>query len=151
MRQDGLVPYHPMTAEEIQAFLTARPARTGKLATTRKDGRPHVAPIWFVVDEDGSILFNTGASTVKGRNLRRTGRAALCVDNETPPFDFVTLEGRVEISDDLALVRHWAGVIGARYMGADRREDYAARNGVPGELLVRFIPDKVVSAADLAE
>lgn len=143
--------YHQMSADEVRAFLTALPARTGKLATVRKDGRPHVAPIWYAVDDDGTIVFNTGDTTVKGRNLRRTGYAALCVDNEQPPFDFVTIEGPVELIDDLEQVRHWAGVIGGRYMGADRSEEYGARNGVPGELLIRLRPAKVVSAADVAD
>ena len=36
-------------------------------------------------------------------------------------------------------------------MGADRAEEYGERNGVPGELLVRLTPQKVVSAARLAD
>jgi PPOX class probable F420-dependent enzyme len=143
--------YHPMSADEVRAFLTALPARTGKLATVRADGRPHVAPVWYEVDDDGALLFNTGASTVKGRNLIRQGTAAVCIDDERPPFSFVVIEGNVEITDDLVEVRHWATRIGGRYMGVDRAEEYGARNGVDGELLIRLRPDHVVSAADLAE
>jgi hypothetical protein len=36
-------------------------------------------------------------------------------------------------------------------MGADRAEEYGARNGVPGELLARLRPTRVVSEADLAD
>jgi hypothetical protein len=36
-------------------------------------------------------------------------------------------------------------------MGADRAQEYGARNGVPGELLIRLRPDRVISAADLAD
>jgi PPOX class probable F420-dependent enzyme len=140
-----------MTDDEVRAFLTAEPARPGILGTVRADGRPHVAPIWFAVDDDGTILFNTGETTVKGRNLRRTGWAAMSVDDDVAPFSFVTLEGPVAISDDLAEVRRWAGVIGGRYMGADRVDEYGERNGVPGELVIRLTPQKVVSAADLAD
>jgi PPOX class probable F420-dependent enzyme len=143
--------YHPMSADQVRAFLTATPARPAILATTRADGRPHVAPIWYAVDDDGTIVFTTGATTVKGRNLRRTGYAALSVDDDEAPFSFVTMEGEVAISDDLVAVRHWAGVIGGRYMGVDRADEYGERNGVPGELLVRLTPTKVVSAADVAD
>src|SRR5881275_1662201 len=101
--------------------------RTGKLATVRKDGSPHVVPIWFVLDGD-DVLFNTGAETVKGRNLRREGRAALCVDDDRPPFAFVSISGPVELVEDLAEVRRWAAEIGGRYMGADRAEEFGARN-----------------------
>ena len=143
--------YHRMTEDQIRAFLTTDPARPAILATVCEDGRPHVAPIWYVVDEDGTVLFNTGENTVKGRNLRRTGWAALSVDDDAAPFSFVSLSGPVRISEDLDEVRHWAGIIGGRYMGADRAEEYGTRNGVPGELLLRLTPEKVVSAADVAE
>jgi PPOX class probable F420-dependent enzyme len=142
--------YHRMSDAEVREFLTRAPARPGVLGTTRADGRPHVAPVWYDVDGDGTIVFTTGETTVKGRNLRRTGRAALSVDDDAAPFSFVTVEGPVVISHDLAAVREWAARIGARYMGADRAEEYGDRNGVPGELLIRLTPEHVVSAADVA-
>jgi PPOX class probable F420-dependent enzyme len=144
------MPYHPMTDDEVRAFLDSEPPRPGILATTRADGRPHVAPVWYDVDGDGTIVFNTGETTVKGRNLRRTGWAAMTVDDDRPPFSFVMVEGPVTISADLTEVRYWAGRIGGRYMGADRADEYGERNGVAGELLVRLTPHHVVSAADLA-
>ena len=140
-----------MNGEEIRAFLTTLPPHTGKLATVRADGRPHLAPVWYDVDGDGTLVFNTGASTVKGRNLQRDPRASLCVDDERPPFSFVVVEGVAELSDDLADVRVWAARIGGRYMGPERAEEYAARNGVPGELVVRLRPRHLVSARDLAD
>ena|SRR5436190_23974801 len=143
--------YHRMSDDEVRQFLTGDPARPGILGTTRADGRAHVAPVWFTVEDDGTIVFTTGEDTVKGRNLRRTGWASLCVDDDAAPFSFVVLEGAATLSDDPVAVREWAARIGARYMGADRADEYGARNGVPGELLVRLAPVKVVSAADLAE
>ncbi len=73
------------------------------------------------------------------------------MDDERPPFSFVVLEGTVELSHDVEEVRRWATVIGGRYMGPDRAEEYGARNGVPGELLARLRPSRVVSEADLAD
>jgi PPOX class probable F420-dependent enzyme len=140
-----------MNGEEIRAFLTTLPPHTAQLATVRADGRPHLAPVWYDVDGDDTLVFNTGASTVKGRNLRRDPRASLCVDDERPPFSFVVVEGVAELSDDLADVRAWAARIGGRYMGPERAEEYAARNGVPGELVVRLRPRHVVSAGGLAD
>jgi hypothetical protein len=145
------MPYRPMTDTQVTAFLAAVPPHTGKLATVRADGRPHVAPVWYVLDDDGSVLFNTGESTVKGRNLRRDPRASLCVDDERPPFSYVVMEGTVEITDDLGEVRRWATEIGGRYMGEERAEEYGARNGVEGELLVRLRPQRVISAFELAD
>jgi hypothetical protein len=117
----------------------------------RADGRPHIAPIWFDVDDDGSLVFNTGESTVKGRNIRREPRVSLCVDEDRPPFSFVVVEGVAEISEDLDEVRQWAARLGGRYMGAERAGEYGSRNGVAGELLVRVRPERIVSAVDIAD
>jgi PPOX class probable F420-dependent enzyme len=140
-----------MTEAEVRAFLAGDPPHTGKLATTRLDGRPHVAPIWFALDDDGSIVFTTFEESLKGRTLRRDPRAALCVDDEVPPFSFVTVEGTVDLSEDLEELRRWATVIAGRYMGAERAEAYGARNGVAGELLCRLRPERIASAKNVAD
>ena len=137
-----------MLSDEQKAFLL-HGTRTGKLATVRKDGRPHVAPIWFVLDGD-TLIFNTGEDTVKGASIRRDPRIALCVDDETPPFSFLIVEGTAELIDDLDALRLWATRIAARYMGNELAEQYGARNGVPGELLVRVTLTKVIFAKDIA-
>ena len=137
-----------MTQEEAYQFL-ATGTRTGKLATVRADGRPHVAPIWFVLDGE-DLLFNTWHSSVKGRNLVRDGRIALTVDEEIAPYAFVIVEGVAEIIDDLVESKKWATRIGARYMGPDQAEAFGARNGVPGELLVRVKVNKIVAQKELA-
>ncbi|GAA0451524.1 PPOX class F420-dependent oxidoreductase [Streptomyces sp. NPDC046215] len=134
---------------EWQAFLSEG-TRTGKLATVRADGSPHIAPVWFLLDGD-DLVFNTGAATVKGRNIARDGRVALCVDDDRPPFAFVTVQGRAELSEDLDEVRSWATRIAARYMGEALAEEFGARNGVAGELVVRVRIDKVVAMAAVAE
>ncbi|MFE7958973.1 MULTISPECIES: PPOX class F420-dependent oxidoreductase [unclassified Streptomyces] len=138
-----------MTDEEWRAFVS-QGTRTGKLATTRADGSPHVAPIWFLLDGD-DVVFTTHRETVKGRNLARDGRVALCVDDDRPPFHFVVLQGRARLSEDLDELRDWAARIGGRYMGEDRAEEFGARNGVPGELLVRVTVDKVLAQKAVAD
>ncbi|MEU0112896.1 PPOX class F420-dependent oxidoreductase [Streptomyces bobili] len=138
-----------MTDEEWRAFVS-QGTRTGKLSTVRADGSPHVAPIWFLLDGD-DVVFNTGKETVKGRNLVRDGRVALCVDDDRPPFDFVVLQGRARISEDLDQMRIWATRIAARYMGEERAEAFGARNGVPGELLVRVGIGKVLAQRAVAD
>lgn len=138
-----------MTRDEWLEFLQF-PVRPGILATTRSDGRPHVAPVWYDIDE-GTVVFNTGTETVKGRNLRRDGRASLCVQDDQRPYAFVTLTGATTWSDHLPEVRRWAGRIGGRYMGLDRADEFGERNGVPGELLIRLSPDNVVAYRAVAD
>jgi PPOX class probable F420-dependent enzyme len=137
-----------MSQAEALAFL-GEGTRTGKLATVRSDGRPHVAPVWFVID-DGDIVFNTWHTSVKARNLSREGRAALAVDMESPPYAFVVVEGEVQLSSDDPRLLELATRIGERYMGPDRAEEFGRRNGVEGELVVRLRLDKVIARSDVS-
>jgi PPOX class probable F420-dependent enzyme len=133
-----------ITDPKISAFL-GEGTRTGKLAYAGADGRPLVVPIWFIV-EDGTLVFNTGKDTAKGRSLARDPRATLCVDLEEPPYGFVQVQGTAELSEDLGELVRTATLIAARYMGRERAEDFGKRNGVPGELVVRLRPTKVIAA-----
>ncbi|MFI8169577.1 PPOX class F420-dependent oxidoreductase [Streptomyces sp. NPDC085931] len=138
-----------MTDAQWREFVS-HGTRTGKLSTVRADGSPHVTPIWFVLDGD-ELVFNTGKGSVKGRNIVRDGRVAVCVDDDRPPYSFVVLTGRARVSEDLDEVRRWATRIGARYMGEERAEEFGARNGVPGELLVRVTIDRVLAERNVAD
>ena len=136
-----------MTDPKISAFLSAG-TRTGKLAYTSRDGRPLVVPVWFIV-EDGTLVFNTGKDTAKGRALARDPRATLCVDLEERPYGFVQVQGTAELSEEPAELLRTAIAIAARYMGQDRAEEVGKRNGVPGELVVRLRPTKVIAAFNM--
>jgi PPOX class probable F420-dependent enzyme len=138
-----------MTNEEYKSFMLDR-ARTAVLATVRTDGRPHTAPIWFDLEGD-ALVFTTGESTVKGRNMRRDPRVSLCIDEEEPPFHFVVIEGNSELTAGDSDLLYWATRIGGRYMGADRADEYGRRNAVEGELLVRVMPQKVVAYKNISD
>lgn len=137
-----------MTPDEYRRFLLSG-TRTGKLATVRPDGRPHVVPIWFDLDGD-TLVFMTGQTTIKGMNIQRDPRVCICVDDETPPFAFVQVEGRAALSADADELLYWATRIGGRYMGADQAEAYGRRNATAGELLVRVMVSKVIAQKDIA-
>lgn len=128
--------------------------RTGKLATVRRSGMPHVAPIWFLIDTVGGvdeIVFTTGADTLKGKALTRDPRFAMVVDDERPPFSFVQFEAEARISEDLDEMLTWATRLGARYMGEEAGEAFGKRNAVPGELLIHARITKVVALAEIAD
>jgi PPOX class probable F420-dependent enzyme len=146
---DGHMATTTLTPEVI-AFLSEG-TRTGKLGYLAADGRPLVAPIWFVVDDEGQLIFNTGKGTAKGRALLRDPRVVLVVDDERPPFSFVQVQGTVSISDDDPDLVAIATRIAARYVGPERAEEFGRRNGVPGELVVRLTPTKVIAAFDVAD
>jgi len=116
-----------MTKDEIRNFLL-KGTFTGKLGTINKDGTPHVVPIWYTLDEDDNIIFNTGEESVKAKNIGRDSRVRLCVDDQTPLFSFVTIDGIAEIiSNEPSEVYKWAKIIAARYMGYNKSEAYGRR------------------------
>ena len=128
---------------EIRDFL-AHGTRTAKLGFVAADGRPLVAPVWFVVEGD-ELWFNTGGATAKARAIARDPRLVVCVDMERPPYAYVQVQGIATVTEDPGELVASATLIGRRYMGADRAEEFGRRNGVPGELLVKLRPTKVVT------
>src|SRR5262249_33514574 len=124
--------------------------RTAKLAVTRADGSPHVAPVWVDLDGD-EIVFMTSSATIKGKSILRDGRVCLCFDDERPPFSFVTIAGTTTTSTDPDELLRWGPRIGGRCTGDERAEEYGRRNAVPPEMVVRVRPTKVPAVVDVAD
>ena len=137
-----------MTQAEIRKFLLAG-TRTGKLATVKANGDPHVVPIWFLLDGD-DLVFNTWHTSIKAKNMARNGRVAISVDHQEPPYDFIMIEGEASFSEDRDEIKKWAAQIGGRYMGADQAEAFGERNSVEGELLVRVKITKIIAKKDVS-
>ena len=138
-----------MNLAEIKEFLLLTP-RTGKLATVREDGRPHVVPIWFDLDGE-DLVFTTWHTTVKATNIRRDSRVSVCVDDQKPPFAFVMIEGEAELDEHPGDLEYWAARIAGRYMGPELAESYGKRNAVEGELLVRVKPTNIIARKNIAD
>jgi len=136
-----------MTKEEYKEFLI-QGTKTGKLATVREDGRPHVVPIWYTLDGD-NIVFTTGDTSVKAKNMARDPRVSISVDDQTPPYSFVTIEGTASFSKDPQQLLHWATCIGGRYMGEDQAETFGRRNASEGEILVTIESTKIIAYKDV--
>jgi PPOX class probable F420-dependent enzyme len=124
-------------------------SRTGKLATASPTGRPHVAPIWFVVD-GSDLVFTTQEDTVKGRNLRANPQAALTVDVSEYPYSFVVVRGPVSLDPHAADLLTWTTRIAERYVPARRAPEYGKRNAVEGELLCRLRVERISGTYDIA-
>jgi PPOX class probable F420-dependent enzyme len=141
-------PISATLSPEVVEFLN-HGTRTGKLAYTASDGRPLVAPVWFLAEDD-TLVFSTATDTAKAKAMRRDPRVALAVDLEEPPYAFVQVQGVVELSESPDELLRIATALGGRYMGADRAEEFGRRNGVPGELVVRVRPTKVLAQLDIS-
>lgn len=143
-----------MSNKEIKTFLI-QGTFTAKLATVKKDGGPHVVPIWFVLDCDdnsiGDIVLTTGGTSIKARNIQHDDRVSVCIDDQIPTFSFVVVFGTAKIhhpkQDEIL---KWATKIAERYMGKENAEKYGRINSDEGAVLVRIKPTKIIAEKDTA-
>ena len=145
-----------MSKAEIGRFLM-QGTFTGKLGTIKKDGSSHVVPFWFVLDnrnsrsQIGDIILTTGDTSVKAQNIQRDNRVSICVDDQMPPFSFVTIFGSAKIQPyKQKEVLKWATKIAERYMGKNNAEAYGKRNSEEGLVLVRIKPTRIIAEKDIA-
>jgi PPOX class probable F420-dependent enzyme len=86
-----------LSQQEISDFLSE--PRVAHLATVRPDGRPHLAPIWYM-EEDGKAYVITGPNAVRTRNVRQNPTVSLSIATDQRPFKYVILEGEGRLSKD---------------------------------------------------
>jgi PPOX class probable F420-dependent enzyme len=149
-----------MSPQEVMNFLNLG-TMTAKVSTASLDGIPHVAPVWFVVDQDSlsgsdkdfTVIFTTFHNSVKARHLRSNPKMCLSVDDQKPPFSFVILNGIAEIDQDpsydklLRITRR----IAERYMGKENADRYGKRNAVKGECIIKIKPTKIIAQKNVSE
>jgi PPOX class probable F420-dependent enzyme len=102
-------------SEKARAFL--REKRFAVLATLAKDGSPQLTTMWYILEDDDTILMNTRAGRVKDRHMRRDPRIAICV---AEGYHYVTLSGKVEIIDDPEIAQRDIFRLATRYHGLDK-------------------------------
>ena len=70
------------------------------LATVRPDGRPHLIPIWFAV-QDGKWYFVTEPKSVKAQNLQHNPRVAMSLEDGSNPLVVEGIAQRVTPSAEV--------------------------------------------------
>jgi PPOX class probable F420-dependent enzyme len=139
-----------MTEPEWRQFLEEH-LSPAIAAVTRPDGQTHASPIWIYL-EGNEIVFTTFHTSVKATSLELNPNMTLVVQDESPPYRYVVIEGKVTGFDhDPVRLRYWAGKLGGRYMGPDRAEEFADRNGVPGEMVGRMTIKRVVAHKNITD
>jgi PPOX class probable F420-dependent enzyme len=138
-----------MSPQQVRAFLQES-TRTLKLGTIRADGSPHVVPVWFVLDGE-DVVFTTSSSSVKARNLQARPRVSVCVDDERPPFGFVSAFGTAMVQRQPADLLIWTTRIAHRYLGAARAQEAGERYATIDDLLVRIKITSMVALGGIAD
>jgi PPOX class probable F420-dependent enzyme len=134
-----------MTEAEQEAFLAQTfPTPLGVVATLRRDGSPHLVPVWFG-RESGDVTIWTTETRVWVRNLLRDPRVAFSVQTFEAPYPAVMMRGNATVAtaDDAATVEK-AQAISRRYLAPEEVEGYVARWS-DLRTIVTIVPDHIVS------
>ena len=130
-----------MTAilSERQVRFVEKP-RIGRLGTTRADGSPHIAPVWYRY-EDGDFLVLTDRGSQKHRNVQHDDRVVFCIDDERPPYHTVLVRGRARTEAEPGPV--WRLALAVHYLGDDGGRRYIEQSGNSNGVLLRILVESV--------
>ncbi|GAA5061916.1 pyridoxamine 5'-phosphate oxidase family protein [Streptomyces similanensis] len=85
---------------EREAFLAE--ARFGVLSVAQEDGVATLAvPIWYAFSPGQEVVIHTHRHSRKAQLIRTTGRFGICVQADTPPVRYVSVEGPVTSESDV--------------------------------------------------
>jgi PPOX class probable F420-dependent enzyme len=102
-------------SKKARAFL--QELRFAVLATINQDGTPQLTTMWYLLEDDGTILMNTKVGRLKERNLRRDPRISICIEDD---YNFLTINGTVYLIDDPQRTQHDIYRLSARYHGEEK-------------------------------
>jgi nitroimidazol reductase NimA-like FMN-containing flavoprotein (pyridoxamine 5'-phosphate oxidase superfamily) len=132
-----------MTQEEREAFLAD--VHIGVISIAEEGRGPLTVPVWYAYNPGGELRIVTGRESRKGRLLARAGRFSLCVQTETPPYKYVSVEGPI-ISIEAADVERDGRPLARRYLGKEMGDRYVEETrNLPthaDSVLVRMRPER---------
>jgi nitroimidazol reductase NimA-like FMN-containing flavoprotein (pyridoxamine 5'-phosphate oxidase superfamily) len=132
-----------MTRAERVAFLAA--VRVGVISLADGARGPLAVPIWYGYEPGGELWIVTDLDSRKGRLLRDARRISLCVQSETPPYQYVSVEGPIRTLEPAEIERHHRP-LAHRYLGRELGDRYIAQTvgaqGAEGSIVVRMQPER---------
>ena len=138
-----------MSEEEVRSFL--RSHKTMTINSNGPGGYPHPMPMWFAVDEDGTVRMTTFRKSQKVLNLRRDPRVSLLVEAGEAYNELrgVVVYGKAEVVDDLevvkAILRRISGVGNLAHPAAQKAADEAIGKTASKRVAILIRPTRVVS------
>jgi nitroimidazol reductase NimA-like FMN-containing flavoprotein (pyridoxamine 5'-phosphate oxidase superfamily) len=132
-----------MTPAEREAFLAD--VRVGLVAMSDGARGPLAVPVWYGYEPGGEVWFVTDRGSRKGKLLLMVDRISLCVQTESPPYKYVSVEGPIAGIERADLERH-RRVLAHRYLGKELGDGYLAASGSSDEsIVVRLRPERWLS------
>jgi len=102
-------------SEKARAYLEE--IRFAVLATINQDSTPQLTTMWFLLEDNGTITMNTKVGRAKERNMRRDPRISICIEDD---YNFLTINGTVQLIDDPERAQHDIYRLSARYHGEEK-------------------------------
>jgi len=115
-----------MTKEEREAFLAD--VHVAVISVAEDGHGPLVVPIWYSYQPGGEIRIITGRTSRKGKLLERAGRFSLCVQTETLPYKYVSVEGPI-VAVEAADLERDRRPLARRYLGNEVGDSYIEARG----------------------
>ena len=104
-------------------------------ATLKKDGSPHVAPVW--IDRDGDIiLINTVSSRLKYKNVQNDKRVSLSITDYKDPFTWASIIGEVIELSNVDAETH-IDKMSQKYLGIP---EFPWKNPTKPRKMIKIIP-----------
>jgi len=132
-----------MSRAEREAFLSA--VRVGVISIADGTRGPLTVPIWYGYEAGGDLWVVTDRESRKGKLLMSVDRFSLCVQTETAPYKYVSIEGPIVALERALLERH-TRVLAHRYLGKEAGDGYIKATGASdetdGSIVVRMRPER---------
>jgi nitroimidazol reductase NimA-like FMN-containing flavoprotein (pyridoxamine 5'-phosphate oxidase superfamily) len=134
-----------MTRLEREAFLAG--VHVGIISIAEEGRGPLTVPIWYAYEPGGELRVITGRNSRKGRLLAHAGRCSICVQTETPPYRYVSVEGPITAIEAVALERDLRP-LAHRYLGVEAGDSFVeqTREGQAENILIRMRPERWLTA-----
>lgn len=136
-----------MTKEEREAFLAA--LHVGVISIAQGERAPLTVPIWYAYTPGGDVTIITDRESRKAALLTQAGAFSLCVQDEAPPYKYVSVEGPVVATEPADRERD-TRPMARRYLGAEGSDLYMAQNAASAtdnnSILIRMHPERWLTA-----
>ena len=134
-----------MTRPEREAFLAD--VHVGMISIAEEGRGPLTVPVWYAYDPGGELRLATGKNSRKGRLLAHAGRFSLCVQTETPPYRYVSVEGPITAIEAVD-VECDARPLARRYLGVEEGDRFIERirEVYADSVLIRMQPERWLTA-----
>jgi PPOX class probable F420-dependent enzyme len=136
-----------MTRAEAEAFLAE--VRVGVLSLNEPGCGALTVPLWYDYEIGGELWFVTEKNSRKGKLLAEGQRMSLCVQDEAPPYRYVSVEGPVSSITPASNEEHMRP-LARRYLGVEGGDRYIESEpddpDDPQSIVVRVKPERWLSA-----